>query len=438
MPLPDPTAGGSEKLSLKTSLLLAVQHVMVAAATPITAVFLIAKALHLPEPVTVSLLSATFMMCGLGAILQSLGLKGFGARLPFVMVPGGAPVAIFIAIALQTNIQTAVGSVILTSVFYFIALPVFRRFLHFFPPFIIGIMLLIVSVNLIRLYGGLIVGSHPGAAVSQSASLLLALATIITTVFFSLILTGVLRQLSVMLGLLAGTAIAVLAGMTDFSGISQGLLFSLPQLFPFGWPQFSVNASLPLIIYAVISMAEATGQTIATAEVVSATGDIKKTIPRTIRGDAIISLIGGIFGTSLIITSGENIGVVRTTNVKSRHVTALSGLLLILIALMSPLVRVAAALPGPVVCGTAVIVFSIIGVIGIDMISREPLSTPGKTYALASGLAMGMLPVLIPGIYQTFPSLVQMILGNGMAAGTLTAIIVNSVFNRGKQRVSGG
>ena len=35
-----------------------------------------------------------------------------------------------------------------------------------------------------------------------------------------------------------------------------------------------------------------------------------------------MSLAGGFFGTSMIITSGENIGIVRATNVRSRYVTA--------------------------------------------------------------------------------------------------------------------
>jgi len=83
-----------------------------------------------------------------------------------------------------------------------------------------------------------------------------------------------------------------------------------------------------------------------------------------------------------------------------------------------------------------VIVFSIIGVIGIGMIAREPLHTPGKTYALAAGLAMGMLPILVPGLYQNFPSGIQMVLGNGMAAGTLTAIIVNSLFMLSEKRAA--
>ncbi len=71
---------------------------------------------------------------------------------------------------------------------------------------------------------------------------------------------------------------------------------------------------------------------------------MQRAIPRTIRGDAVMSLLGD-FGTSLIITSGENIGVVRTTNVKSRFVTAAAGGLLILIAIFAPLVRLATCLP---------------------------------------------------------------------------------------------
>ena len=134
MLLPDSASpDNAEALPWQTKLLLAFQHVLVVAATPVTAVFLIAKALHFSDTVTASVLSATFLMCGLGSILQSLGLGGFGARLPFVMVPGGAPIAIFVAIALQTNIQTAIGAVLITSLFYFFILPVFRRCLHHFP-----------------------------------------------------------------------------------------------------------------------------------------------------------------------------------------------------------------------------------------------------------------------------------------------------------------
>ncbi|RVI70261.1 solute carrier family 23 protein, partial [Sinorhizobium meliloti] len=140
------------------------------------------------------------------------------------------------------------------------------------------------------------------------------------------------------------------------------------------------------------------------------------------------SLVGGLFGTSLIITSGENVGIVRATNVKSRYVTATAGVILVLIALFAPVGRLANALPGPVVGGTAVIVFSIIGVIGIDLLRRVDLRERGPMFTLAAALSMGLLPILVPGVYSQFPQWSQMILANGLAAGTITAVIVNAIF----------
>lgn len=75
------------------------QHLLAMIASPITAVFIIGRALNLPAALTVNLIGAAFLACGLGTLVQSLGVWRFGSRLPFVMVPGGAPVFIFLGIA---------------------------------------------------------------------------------------------------------------------------------------------------------------------------------------------------------------------------------------------------------------------------------------------------------------------------------------------------
>ncbi|MAN54909.1 MAG: nucleobase:cation symporter [Paracoccus sp.] len=418
-----------QMLPPRSLILFGLQHVLVMAASPITAVFLVAQTLGFDTALTVSVISATFLVCGLGSILQSFGPQGFGARLPFIMVPGGAPIAIFLAIAVQADVQTAVGAVLLTAIFYFAALPVFRRLLRYFPPIVVGTMLLLVSVNLVRIYGGTITGRPGSENFADPLNVGLALATIAMTVLFAWGFTGTLRRISVMLGLVAGTALAAIFGQIDLSGVGNGPLIAVPQLFPFGMPKFDLIAALPLIVFSIISMAEATGQTIATAEIVGRREDARAIVPRTIRGDAVMSLVGGLFGTSLIITSGENVGIVRATNVKSRYVTATAGVILILIALLAPVSRLASALPGPVIGGTAVVVFAIIGVIGIDLLRRTDLREHGAMVTLASGLAMGMLPILVPGIYSQFPQWSQMIIGNGLAAGTITAAVVNAMFH---------
>ena len=309
--------------------------------------------------------------------------------------------------------------------------PVFRRLLRFFPPIVVGTMLLLVSVNLVKIYGGTITGRAGAPGFADPVNIGLALTTIALTVIFARIFTGMLQRLSVMLGLIAGSVIAFALGHMNVSSVLAGPIVAVPHLFPFGMPTFNLVAAIPLIVFSVISMAEATGQTIATAEIVGKRGDARGIVPLTIRGDALTSLVGGLFGTSLIVTSGENIGIVRATNVKSRYVTAVAGVILVLIALIAPVGRLAASVPGPGGGGTAVGVFRINGVIGIDLLRRVDLREHGPMVTLAAALSLGLLPILVPGVYSQFPQWVQMVLGNGLAAGTITAVIVNAAFQLG-------
>lgn len=418
-----------EILPARKLVLLGLQHVLVMAASPITSVFLVARALNFSPALTLNLISATFLVCGIGTLLQSFGPLKFGARLPFIMVPGGAPVVIFLTTAQQADIQTAVGAVILTGLFYFLILPVFARCLKFFPKLVIGTMLLLVAINLVKVYGGIITGAPNSPNFAAPVNILLALTTIGFTVLFARVLGGLLGQLSVLFGLLAGAIVAALTGAMTFDGIMTGAVVSVPTIFPFGMPKFDLIAAIPLMVFSVISMAEATGQTVAIAEAVDKDIDVRTEVPKTIRGDALISLLGACLGTSLIITSGENIGVVRATGVRSRYVTAASGVILILLALFAPLGRLINAIPGAVVGGTAVIVFCIIAAMGIDQMRKVDLHNHGNLFTLAAGLTMGLMPILVNGIYSKFPFYVQMILGNGLAAGTITAVLLNIAFN---------
>ncbi len=232
-----------------------------------------------------------------------------------------------------------------------------------------------------------------------------------------------------MFGLVAGTLVAGLSGMLHLEPILTGPAISLPVAFPFGWPKFDLLASLPLLLFSIISMAEATSQTVAISEVVGRPVNRERDVPRTILGDALMSLVGGCLGTSLIITSGENIGIVRATGVRSRYVTATCGAMLVVLALIAPLARLANAIPAPVVGGTAIIVFAIICGMGIDILRRVDLHEAGNLFTVAIALAIGLLPILVPGLYGRFPTMLQIILGNGLAMGTLTAVLFNILFH---------
>ena len=426
---PDPvTHSVDARLPAWQLALFGLQHVLSMAASPVTAVFLVSRMLSLSSDMTVHLIGATFFACGAGTLLQSLGAGSIGARLPFVMVPGGAPAMLFAVIATQTDLRTAAGAAILTSLFYWLVLPVFARCLRFFPRVVVGTMLLLVSVSLIKIYAGIIVGQPGTPGFARPQSLGLALLTIMATLAVARLFKGTAGRLAVLLGLAMGTCAGWAMGLMPAGDMWGGPLFTLPALLPFGMPRFDVLAALPMLIFSVISMAEATGQTVAVGEITGRKIDMRRDVPRTIRGDAVASLLGSLLGTSLIITSAENIGVVQTTGVRSRYVTATAGAMLIVIALFAPLGRFAYAIPAPVVGGTALIVFAMIGVMGVNLLGKVDLHARGNQYTLAAALVAGLIPILVPNVYASFPGYVQIVLGNGMAAGTLTAIVVNLVF----------
>jgi uracil-xanthine permease len=377
------------------------------------------------------------VLSGIGSLLQSLGPWKIGVKLPFVMLPGGAPVVLFIAIAHEHGVQTAVGAVIMTSIFYLVILPVFARLLKFFPPLVIGVMIVIVGVTLVKISGQLITGRPDSPEFGDPVNLLLGLGTIGFTVAFFWLFTGVMRQIAVMLGFIAGTALAFLLGATEFSQTAANGLVHAPEPFPFGLPEFSLFASLPLLVYSFASMAETTGQTVINGEAVGKKIVTRRDAPRTIRAEALTSLTGGIFGTPLMVCSGENIGIVRVTGVRSRYVTVAAGVFLILIGFFAPITAAITAIPTAVVGGTAVLVFGVVTVLGVQMLHRASLDDHTSTFIVGAALSIGFLPVLIPGMYAAFPTNARILLESGVAMGTLTAVLLNALFHHLRPKLYG-
>jgi NCS2 family nucleobase:cation symporter-2 len=119
-----------------------------------------------------------------------------------------------------------------------------------------------------------------------------------------------------------------------------------------------------------------------------------------------------------------------------------AGLFGLLIAV--PFSRIVRFFP-PVVRGTAVTVIglSLIGAAANLVVGSSAkaagYASPAKlglaagiiivALALALALGMGMLPVIVPGIYHSFPSWVQIIAGGAITSAVITAFVLNLFFN---------
>ncbi|MFG3343918.1 uracil-xanthine permease family protein [Streptomyces sp. NPDC048018] len=406
---------------------LAAQHVLAMLAAPVSTVLLVSGTLRMPPGPTASLLSAVLLLCGAGALLQSLGVWRIGGRLPFVMLPGGAATALFLQIAQEHGAPTATGAVLLAAALLLSVLPLYARVVRFFPPLVMGVTVLLIGIAMIRVSARLVTG--PDGAGEPRAVLLAAL-TVAATVAGYVLLRGVWRQTSVLLGMAAGTVVAVTTGLGAFTPVT-GDGFALPALLPFGTPRFDPVAALPLLVFSLTTLAEITGQTVLNSETVGRTPAPERDVPRVARADALVSLAGGLLGTSLMVTSAENIGIGRLTGVRSRSVTAAAGVLLVVLGLATPVSRALAGLPEAVVGGSSLVVYAVIAVMGVDMLRRADLSGTGAgSLTAALALTAGLLPLLTPDLYAGFPAWARTVLGSGVVAGTLTAVLLGALLGR--------
>ncbi len=414
-----------DRVPLRRLAPLSAQHVLAMIAGPVSSTFLTGQALGLPPDRTAALLSATLVLCGAGALLQSLGVRGIGARLPFVMLPGGAATALFLQIAKCHGPATASGSVLLAAALLLAVLPLYARVVRLFPPLVLGTAVLLIGVSMIRVAAQLVTGvpGRPGYAAPSGVAL--AAATVGCTALLLLVLRGVWRQTAVLLGLAAGTALALATGTGAFTP-PHGTGFALPRPFPYGAPHFDLLAALPLLVFSLASLAEATGQTVLNSEIVGRPPRPERDVPRVARADAVVSLVGGLFGTSLLVTSAENVGIGQLTGVRSRFVTAGAGVLLVVAGLLTPVSRLLAGLPAPVVGGSALVIYAAIAAMGVRMLQRVDLAQRVNSTVLALALAAGLLPLLAPDLYQGFPSWARTICGSGVVAGTITAVALRA------------
>ena len=86
-------------------------------------------------------------------------------------------------------------------------------------------------------------------------------------------------------------------------------------------------------------------------------------------------------------------------------------------------------IPAPVVGGTALVVYAIVMVLGIQLLRKVDFHQQSNMVIAAVAFAVGLLPILIPGFYDKFPGDVRILLGSGVAMGAFVAAFLNFVFH---------
>jgi OHCU decarboxylase len=414
------------------------QHVLAFYAGAVIVPILLASAIKLTPEQLAYLINADLFTCGIASIIQSVGFWKIGVRLPLLQGVTFAAVSPMISIGLAEGggvpgLKAIYGSVIIAGIFAFLVAPFFARLIRLFPPIVTGTVITIIGIVLLSVAaldaggGGASQFTDP-PTFGALRNLALAGFTLLIILTIYRTFTGFLATIAVLIGLVVGTLVGWLFDFTDFSRVGGADVLGVTTPFHFGAPTFSAAAVISMVIVMLITMVETTGDVFATGEIVSKPVD-KEDVSRALRADGLATTLGGVLNSFPYTCFAENVGLVRLTKVKSRYVVATAGLLMMVIGIIPKVGAIVAAIPPPVLGGAGFALFGTVAVIGIQTLRRVDFHDERNVIILAVSLGFAMTPTVYPTIVDHFPEAVRTIISSGITLGSISAILLNLIFN---------
>jgi uric acid transporter len=320
--------------------------------------------------------------------------------------------------------------------------PVFGRLIHFFPPLVTGTVILIIGVSLMGVaagwFGG---GTAKGPEFGAPASIGMGFFTLVVIVLLERFAPENVRRVSILLGLIVGTLVAIPFGMADFSHVREYAWFGAVTPFQFGVPTFQISSIIAMLIVAIVIMTETTGDIVAVGEIVGETITPRR-LADGLRADGLGTALGGVFNTFPYTAFAQNVGLVAITGVRTRHVATVAGALLVLLGLLPKLAAVVEGIPQPVLGGAGVALFGMVAASGVRTLSKVRFDNSNiLVVAISVGVAMlteanlsytdrTTQTEVSLSLYHHFPSWFQTVFDSGISAGAVTAIVLNLLLNR--------
>jgi NCS2 family nucleobase:cation symporter-2 len=335
-----------------------------------------------------------------------------------------------ILIGTHYGIPALYGSVISCGLFTILVGPLFSRMLRFFPPVvIIGTVITVIGLSLLPVAGGWLGGGDPSAADFGSlVHLTLGLATILLIVVIQRFGRGMIANLSVLLGLVAGTALAALAGQASFRQVPATPWFAMAHPLLFGPPHFVLLPAVVMSLAMLVVMTETTGNCLAIGEITGRPIG-PATITAAFRADGLSTVLGGLFNSFPYNVYSQNTGLLALSRVKSRFAVAAGGGLLVLLGFLPKLAAVIAGIPRPVLGGASVVMFGMTMMAGIEELARVRYHGTSNAIIVAVSMSIGVLPIASPQLFAHAPDAGRLFLNSGIFLTAVTAVLLNLFFS---------
>jgi xanthine permease len=411
------------------TLSLGLQHVLAMYAGAVIVPLIVAGQLGLTTEQLTYLISIDLLACGVATLLQVFGNRFFGIGLPVMLGCAFQAVSPMIAIGLNHGVSAIYGAIIASGIFVILFSGLFGKLIALFPPVVTGSVVTIIGVTLIPVALTDIGGGSGAADFGSPLNLSLGFGVLLFIILMNRFTKGFIRSISVLIGLIVGTMVSGMLGHVDLGPLREASWFQVVQPFYFGKPTFHASAIITMILVAIVSVAESTGVFMALSKIVGKELT-SKDLSRGYRAEGIAIVVGGVFNSFPYTTYSQNVGLVQMSRVKTRDVIVVAGGILVVIGFVPKIAALTQLVPTPVLGGAMVALFGMVVSSGIRMLGDQvDLNRYENLFIIACSVGMGLGVTVVPEVFAQLPDSVRILVDNGIVAGSVTAIIMNLIFN---------
>lgn len=404
---------------------LGLQHLLAMYSGSILVPIMIATALGYSAEQLTYLISTDIFMCGVATFLQLQLNKYFGIGLPVVLGVAFQSVAPLIMIGSGAMF----GALIASGIYVVLVSGIFSKVANLFPSIVTGSVITTIGLTLIPVAIGNMGNNVPEPT---GQSLLLAAITVLIILLINIFTKGFIKSISILIGLVVGTAIAATMGLVDFSPVAVAPLVHVPTPLYFGMPTFEISSIVMMCIIATVSMVESTGVYLALSDITKDPIDSTR-LRNGYRAEGLAVLLGGIFNTFPYTGFSQNVGLVKLSGIKKRLPIYYAAGFLVLLGLLPKFGALAQIIPSSVLGGAMLVMFGFVSIQGMQILARVDFANNEHNFLIAAVSIAAGVGLNNSNLFVSMPTAFQMFFSNGIVVASLLAIVLNAVLNHKKK-----
>ena len=374
---------------------------------------------------------AAVVVCGISTILQALGKFRVGAGYILLMGTSGAFIGVCIGALVKGGPATMATLIIVSALMQLLFAAKLARFRRVLTPTVTGTVIMLIAVTVMPILFDML-EPIPGSEADATGFALSAGTVLVITLLLAMKARGIIRLWAPMIGVAAGTIVALFFGMYDTQSVADAEWIGFPTT---GWPGIDLSfgstfwALLPAFIFVtMIGAIETVGDSIAIQQISWRTprASDHRTVQGALSADGVGNLLSGLVGTIPNTTYSSSVSMVELTGVASRVVGVALGIIFIFLALIPKFLALVLAIPPPVVGAFITVLIAMLFMLGMKIVVQSGIDYRnglicGISFWIGSGLQSGAI----------FPDFVSSIAAgtfeNGMVGGGLVAILLTLV-----------